>query len=152
MAAASLPKEITKRGTKHRTGLFIGKFVKFMISYTLASGTSIIGTTTVFIIDIAVPGDGNVESKEKEKQEKYQDLAREISGLWKAMPKVIPIVVETLGVIPKTLKGLLRETENPNRDRGLWTGQTKSRKCCYFQDKEHLCELIIIIIIIIILS
>ena len=76
-----MPKEITKRGTTHRTGLFIGKFVKFMISHILASGTSIIGTTTVFIIDIAVPGDGNVESKDKEKQEKYQDLAREISRL-----------------------------------------------------------------------
>ena len=69
-------------------------------------------------------------------------------------------------MIPKNLKGLLRETENPNRVRrssktsallGTATilkskvsglDQTKSRKCCYFQDKEHLCELIIIIIII----
>ena len=30
-----------------------------------------------WIIDIAVPGDARVEDKEKEKVEKYQDLARE---------------------------------------------------------------------------
>ena len=88
-----------------------------MISHILPGCASIIGTTTVFIIDIAVPGDGNVESKEKEKQEKY--LAREISRLWKAKTKLIPIVVEALGVIPKNLKGLLRETKNPNRVRTL---------------------------------
>ena len=70
MAAASSPKEITKRGTTHKTGLFIRKFAKFMISHILASGTSIIGTTTVFIIDIAVPGDGNVESKGRKRNRK----------------------------------------------------------------------------------
>ena len=42
----------------------------------------------VLIIDISVPGDGNVESKEKEIQEKYQDLAREISGLWREKTEV----------------------------------------------------------------
>ena len=31
-----------------------------------------------WIIDIAVPGDDRVEDKEKEKVEKYQDLAREL--------------------------------------------------------------------------
>ena len=73
-----------KRHHTHTTGLFIGKFVKFMISHILASCTSIIGTTTVFIIDIAIPGDGNVESKGrkrnrkniKTKQGKYLDFGR----------------------------------------------------------------------------
>ena len=43
------------------------------------------------IVDIAVPGDCRVEIKEDEKIEKYQDLAREISKLWKVKAKVIPI-------------------------------------------------------------
>ena len=40
-------------------------------------------------MDITVPGDGRVEEKETEKQEKYQDLARDIRKLW----NVVPIVV-----------------------------------------------------------
>ena len=34
------------------------------------------------IIGIAVPGDGRVSDKEKEKMEKYQDLKREIKEIW----------------------------------------------------------------------
>ena len=34
-----------------------------------------------WIIDIAVPGDARVEDKEKEKVEKYQDLARELRSV-----------------------------------------------------------------------
>ena len=43
VAAASLPKEITKRGTTYIfwPGLFIGNFVEFMISHIVASGTNI---------------------------------------------------------------------------------------------------------------
>ena len=33
-------------------------------------------------IDIAVPGDSRVASKENEKVQKYQDLARELRKLW----------------------------------------------------------------------
>ena len=73
----------------------------------------------VFIVETAVPGDGNVESKEKEKQEEYQDLARETSRLWRAKTKVIPVVVEALGVIPKNLEGHLKEIGIPNRVRTL---------------------------------
>ena len=51
----------------------------------------------VLIIDIAVPSDTNVESKGKEKQEKYQDLAREISRLCKTKTKVILVVLGGLG-------------------------------------------------------
>ena len=35
------------------------------------------------IIGINVPADVRVEEKEKEKLEKYQDLKKEIRGLWK---------------------------------------------------------------------
>ena len=52
------------------------------------------------IIDVTVPADCRVNSKESEKIEKYQDLKREISAMW-AMRKVevIPVVVGALRAI-----------------------------------------------------
>ena len=66
-----------------------------------------------------MPGDKNVESKEKEKQEKYQDLGRELPRLWKAKAKVVPVVVGALGAIAKRLKSHLKEIRIPNRVRTL---------------------------------
>ena len=42
------------------------------------------------IIDVAVPGDARVELKEKEKIDKYQDLAKELRKLWKVKTSVAP--------------------------------------------------------------
>ena len=64
-----------------------------------------------------MPGDRNVESKEKEKQEKYQDLGRELPRLWKAKAKVVPVVVGALGAIAKRLNSHLKEIRIPNRVR-----------------------------------
>ena len=50
-----------------------------------------------WIIDTAVPGDARVEEKEKEKVEKYQDLARELRRVWETSVNVIPVVVGALG-------------------------------------------------------
>jgi len=36
-----------------------------------------------FLIEIAVPRDTRVDEKEQEKADKYQDLAKEITRLWK---------------------------------------------------------------------
>ena len=59
-------------------------------------------TIKAIIIDIAVPADVNVEDKEKEKIEKYQDLKREIKRLWKLKKaKVIPVVIGSLGCVTK---------------------------------------------------
>ena len=57
------------------------------------------------IIDIAVPNDNRVGSKEQEKIEKYQDLRQEIAHLW-GMKKVqvIPIVIGALGMISQRLE------------------------------------------------
>ena len=55
------------------------------------------------LIDIAVPGDTRVASKEMEKIEKYQDLARELRKIWQVKVKVVPVVVGALGTIPKAL-------------------------------------------------
>ena len=55
------------------------------------------------LIDIAVPGDARALSKEDEKIEKYQDLAREVSRLWDVKTTVIPIVIGALGTITERL-------------------------------------------------
>ena len=55
------------------------------------------------IVDIAVPGDSNITQKEREKYEKYQDLAREIKRIWKTGTKVVPVVVGVLGSVSKTI-------------------------------------------------
>ena len=61
------------------------------------------------IIDVSVPADCRVNSKESENIEKYQDLKRGISAMW-AMRKVqaIPVVVGALGAIPKGLNKSLQ--------------------------------------------
>ena len=49
------------------------------------------------IVDIAVPGDFRVKEKEEEKIGKYQDLALEVSRIWKTRTKVVPVVIGALG-------------------------------------------------------
>jgi len=63
------------------------------------------------IVDIAVPADKRTKSKEQEKRERYQDLGREISKMWKCKMKVIPIVVGALGAI--TQGPCLKELDDP---------------------------------------
>jgi hypothetical protein len=55
------------------------------------------------IIDIAVPRNYRVKEKESEKIEKYQDLALEITRMWKTSTKVIPIVIGALGASHRTI-------------------------------------------------
>ena len=45
--------------------------------------------------------------REKEKREKYQDLARELQVLWNKKVTVIPIVIGALRTVPKSLKDRL---------------------------------------------
>ena len=61
------------------------------------------------IIDIAVPGDIRVSEKEKEKNERYQELKKEIKIMWNIRSiKVIP--VGALGSTSKKLKKMHRRT------------------------------------------
>ena len=54
------------------------------------------------IVDIAVPADGRVHEKEREKVEKCQDLRREIGRLWQLRKvQVVPVVVGALGSVTK---------------------------------------------------
>ena len=61
------------------------------------------------IIDFAVPGDGRIEEKEKDKIEKYQDLGRELQKIWNVKVKIIPLVVGSLGAIPKQFRKRLKQ-------------------------------------------
>ena len=60
------------------------------------------------IIDFAVPGDSRIE-KEKDKIEKYQDLGRELQKIWNVKVKIIPLVVGSLGAIPKQFGNRLKQ-------------------------------------------
>ena len=65
---------------------------------------------TACIIDIAVPGDNRVGTKELEKILKYQDLKMELSRMWTLnQVEVIPIVVGALGTVSKRLEGFLEK-------------------------------------------
>ena len=53
------------------------------------------------IIDFAVSEDSRIAEKEKDKIEKYQELGRELQKIWNVKVKIIPLVVGSLGAIPK---------------------------------------------------
>ena len=58
----------------------------------------------VWLIDVAIPGDGRIEKKELEEISKYQDLQIEIERLWEKQATVVPVVIGSLGAIPRDLK------------------------------------------------
>ena len=60
------------------------------------------------IIDFVVPGDSRIEEK-KDKMEKYQDLGRELQKIWNVKVKIIPLVVGSLGAIPKQFSNRLKQ-------------------------------------------
>ena len=60
------------------------------------------------IIDFAVPGDSRIV-EEKDKIEKYQDLGRELQKIWNVKVKIIPLVVGSLGAIPKQFGNRLKQ-------------------------------------------
>ena len=47
---------------------------------------TVVDKKRVWIIDVAIPGDGRIEEKELEKITKYQDLKIEIERLWENKP------------------------------------------------------------------
>jgi hypothetical protein len=68
------------------------------------------------LIDIAVPNTHNLTKTIADKQNKYQELVNEICAMWKQKAvKVIPIVISSTGVIPKSLsQSLKRLNLHPN--------------------------------------
>ena len=61
------------------------------------------------IIDFAVPGDSRIEEKEKDKIERYQDLEMGLQKIWNVKVKIIPVVVGSLGAIPKQFGNRLKQ-------------------------------------------
>ena len=53
------------------------------------------------LIDIAIPQDHNIVSKENEKVNKYIDLASAIRTEHKVKTEVVPLVIEALGSVSK---------------------------------------------------
>ena len=51
------------------------------------------------MIDIAIPDDFNINTKETEKLSKYKDLEIEVSRMWKVRTKTVPVITGALGTI-----------------------------------------------------
>ena len=51
-------------------------------------------------MEFAAPADYRVKLKEREKRDKYRDLARELKKLWNAKVMVIPLAIGALGTVP----------------------------------------------------
>jgi len=68
------------------------------------------------LIDIAVPNTHNLAKTITDKKDKYQELTNEICAMLKQKAaQVIPIVISSTGVIPKSLsQSLKRLNLNPN--------------------------------------
>ena len=92
-------------------------------------------TKNAFLIDIAVLNTHNLAKTITDKQNKYQKLASEMCAVWEQKAaQVIPIVISSTGVIPKSLsQSLTRLNFHPNT---------------YTQLQKSVIIIIIIIIII----
>jgi hypothetical protein len=73
-------------------------------------------TKNTFLIDIASPTTHNLAKTITDKQDKYQELANEICAVWKQnAAQVIPIVISSTAVIPKSLPHSLKRLNlHPN--------------------------------------
>jgi hypothetical protein len=47
---------------------------------------------TCLLIDIAIPDDSNVKTKETEKLNKYKDREIEVNRMWKVRSKTVPVI------------------------------------------------------------
>jgi hypothetical protein len=58
---------------------------------------------THLLIDIAIPDDSYVNTKETEKLSKYKDLENEVSRMWRARTNIVPVITGALGTIKNGL-------------------------------------------------
>jgi hypothetical protein len=69
-------------------------------------------TKNTFVIDIAVLNRHNLAKTKTEKLNKYQELENEICAMWKQNAvQVIPIVISSTRVIPKSLSQSLKRLD-----------------------------------------
>ena len=64
--------------------------------------------STCKLIDMTVPCDKNVSSKEIEKKSKCKNLEIEIQRMWKMKTEVIPILIGALDIIKKGVDNNIR--------------------------------------------
>uniref|UniRef100_A0A803T202 Reverse transcriptase domain-containing protein n=1 Tax=Anolis carolinensis TaxID=28377 RepID=A0A803T202_ANOCA len=64
---------------------------------------TVVEKNKVWIIDVAIPGDSRIDEKQQEKLSRYQDLKIELQRLWQKPVQVVPVVMGTLGAVPKDL-------------------------------------------------
>ena len=82
------------------------------------------------IIDFAVPGDSRIEEKEKDKIEKYQDFGSELHKIRNVKVKIIPLIVGSLGAIPKQFGNRLKQI-------GITVGTAQVQKQFYLERLEY---------------
>ena len=82
------------------------------------------------IIDFAVRRDSRIEEKEKDEDRKISRLGKELQKIWNVKVKIIPIVVCSLGAIPKQVGNRLKEI-------GITTGTAKFRRQFYLEQLEY---------------
>jgi hypothetical protein len=59
---------------------------------------------TCMLLDVAIPGGGNVIQKEAEKILKYKDLTIEIQLMWNVISRVIPVITGATGTISTSFR------------------------------------------------
>ena len=62
----------------------------------------------VYLIDVAIPGDGRMALKFQEKMQEYTDLKFEVRKMWQQPITVVPVILGTLGSIPFSLTNFLK--------------------------------------------
>lgn len=56
---------------------------------------------TCLLIDVAIPDDANILTKEAEKINKYRDLEIEVKRMWNTKTKIVPVIIGALGTLKK---------------------------------------------------
>ena len=56
------------------------------------------------IVDFGVPTDHCIEISQQRKTENYQDLKRELQKVWNLKTSTVPIIIDALRIIPKSLE------------------------------------------------
>ena len=73
------------------------------------------------IVDFCVPVDKNVLKREQDKIDTYSPLAYQIRKMHKVKTRIVPVVIGSLGVVSKRLKGYIDELGIPDVIGGLQT-------------------------------
>ena len=85
---------------------------------------------TVYLIDVALPNSHNIQSTISEKLTKYQELAIVLKTQWKAQTvHIVPIVLSSTGVIPKSLTQSLNTLHMPSHTLNMLQKATILNTC-----------------------